>query len=285
LQRQKENPKAKAKAQRRMVDPQERAELRRKEEKRLDRRKLRPDPDEPMRLNRFIAQAGVCSRREADELIRSGKVKVNGQVCTEMGTKVKPKSDQIEYQGKVLTPQNFVYILLNKPKNMITTMSDPLGRRTVLQAVERATKQRVYPVGRLDRNTTGLLLLTNDGELAKRLTHPSYKVRKLYKVRLDRPVTEAHLQALLDGVELEDGPAQVDKVDYVSHSDGSEVGVEIHLGRNRIVRRLFEHLGYRVEALDRIMIGHLDKKSLPRGKWRRLSDKEVGFLKVMVGSK
>jgi 23S rRNA pseudouridine2605 synthase len=244
----------------------------------------RPDPNAPVRLNRFIAQAGVCSRREADDLISRGSIRVNGEVTKELGRKVHPKQDKVEYAGRMLTPQNFTYILLNKPKNMITTMSDPLGRRTVLQAVERVTQQRVYPVGRLDRNTTGLLLLTNDGELAKKLTHPSHQVKKLYRIRLNQPVTEAHFEALTKGVELEDGVAEVDRIEYVEGGDGCELGVEIHIGRNRIVRRMFEHLGYQVEALDRVMIGHLTKKNLPRGKWRKLTDKEVGYLKMSLGS-
>ncbi|RMG55741.1 MAG: rRNA pseudouridine synthase, partial [Bacteroidetes bacterium] len=189
--------------------------------------------------------------------------------------------DRVEYRGRVLEARKFVYILLNKPKNMITTMADPKGRRIVLEAIERATQERVFPVGRLDRNTTGLLLLTNDGDLAKKLTHPSHRIKKLYHVRLDKPVAEEDLQQLLAGVELEDGPAKVDKIDYVFGKGPEEVGVEVHIGRNRIVRRLFEHLGYQVEALDRTMIGSLDKRNLPRGKWRHLTPKEVGFLKML----
>ena len=290
VQRQKQNRKAKAKNRAKVVPkgsaPVEPRFANTQPERQWKKRVPdRPDPSAPVRLNRFVAQAGVCSRREADELIARGSIKVNGKVVKELGIKVLPKQDRVEYAGKVLTPQNFTYILLNKPKNMITTMSDPLGRRTVLQPIERATQQRVYPVGRLDRNTTGLLLLTNDGDLAKKLTHPSYRIKKLYKVRLNRPVTEAHLAALSQGIELEDGPAQVDAIEYVQGSDGYEVGVEIHIGRNRIVRRMFEHFGYQVEALDRIMLGHLTKKALPRGKWRKLTEKEVGFLKMMGSDK
>ena len=234
-----------------------------------------------MRLNRFIAQAGVCSRREADVLIEAGRISVNGKVTQELGLKVLPGKDEVVYNGKVLNPQQFVYILLNKPKNMITTTRDPEGRRTVMDLVANASDTRIFPVGRLDRNTTGLLLLTNDGDLAKKLTHPSHKVRKLYKVRLNRPISEEELQQLLKGIELEDGRARVDKVDYVAGTHGDEVGVEIHIGRNRIVRRMFEALGYEVVALDRVGIAHLTKKRIPKGKWRFLTDKEVGFLKMI----
>lgn len=232
-------------------------------------------------MNRFIAQAGICSRREADTLISAGKVKVNGKVVKELGTKVIPKEDVVEYEGKVLSAKKYVYLLLNKPKNMITTMQDPTGRKTVIDAIAGATRERVYPVGRLDRNTTGLLMLTNDGELTKKLTHPSYKVRKIYHVRLDKPVSEADMKKLREGITLDDGPAKVDGISYVEEKGPTNVGVEIHIGRNRIVRRLFEHLGYQVEALDRVMIAHLSKKRLPRGKWRELTDKEVSFLKMM----
>lgn len=237
--------------------------------------------NEPMRLNRFIARAGICSRRNADDLIAAGKISVNGEVVTEMGVKVVPANDVVEYDGKRLTPQNYVYILLNKPKNMLTTMSDPLGRRIVLDAIYNATQERVFPVGRLDRNTTGLLLLTNDGEMTSKMTHPSHKVRKIYNVRLDKPMYEDDMQKLIDGVELEDGLAQVDKIDYVYGREPNNVGVEIHIGKNRIVRRMFEHLGYYVVALDRVMIGPLTKKNLPRGKWRELTDQEIGWLKML----
>ena len=241
----------------------------------------RPDPEAPVRLNRFIGQAGICSRREADALITRGEIKVNGSVVTALGTKIVPGRDRVEYQGRLLTARTYVYILLNKPKNMITTMADPKGRRIVLEAIERATQERVFPVGRLDRNTTGLLLLTNDGDLAKKLTHPSHRIKKLYHVRLDKPVTEEDMQQLLTGVTLDDGPAKVDKIDYVAGRGPEEVGVEVHIGRNRIVRRLFEHLGYQVEALDRTLLGPLDKRNLPRGKWRHLTPKEVAFMKML----
>ncbi|MDX2286767.1 MAG: pseudouridine synthase [Bacteroidia bacterium] len=235
----------------------------------------------PVRLNRYIAQSGVCSRREADELISKGKILVNGVPVTELGAKIVPANDRVEYDGKTLEAKRFVYILLNKPKNMITTTDDPMGRRIVLEAIEKATNERVFPVGRLDRNTTGLLLLTNDGELAERLTHPAHRVRKIYSVRLDRPITPEDMSKLIEGVPLDDGPAQVDKIGYVDGQDERHVGVEIHLGRNRIVRRMFEHLGYQVEALDRTMIAHLTKKNLPRGHWRELTRQEVEFLRMV----
>ncbi|MDX2249100.1 MAG: pseudouridine synthase [Bacteroidia bacterium] len=234
-----------------------------------------------MRINRYVAQAGVCSRREADDLIAKGYVKVNGKVVTELGVKINPRKDKVEYKGKILKPQNFIYILLNKPKNMITTNSDPQGRKTVIDAVADATTERVFPVGRLDRNTTGLILLTNDGELAKKLTHPSHRVRKVYHVGLNKPVLEEDMQRLLDGISLEDGEAKVDKIDYVMGQGKEEVGVEIHSGRNRIVRRMFEALGYQIEKLDRTALGPLTKKNLPRGNWRILSEKEVSYLQMM----
>ncbi len=236
---------------------------------------------DPIRLNRYIAKAGVCSRREADELILQGLITVNGTVVKEMGFQVTPGKDVVSHKGQVLNPQRNVYILLNKPKNMITTTSDDRGRRIVLDTIERATKERVFPVGRLDRNTTGLLLLTNDGKLAEKLTHPSQEVRKVYKATLDKPLTEEDLDKLVEGIQLEDGPAKVDAIDYVMEGRKDVVGLEIHIGRNRIVRRMFEHLGYEVTALDRTMLGPLTKKALPRGKWRELSIQEVAWLKMM----
>lgn len=242
---------------------------------------LTRDDREPMRLNRFIAKAGVCSRREADALISEGKIRVNGTVTREMGLKVQVGTDVVEYQGKELTPQGKVYILLNKPKNMITTTSDERGRATVLDAIERATRERVYPVGRLDRNTTGLLLMTNDGQLTKKLTHPSHEVVKLYKATLDKPLEEEHRQQLLEGIRLEDGHAIADAVDYPDPEQQEIVSITVHIGRNRIVRRMFAHLGYEVKALDRTMLGPLTKKNLPRGKWRELNLKEVAWLKML----
>ncbi len=235
---------------------------------------------EPMRLNRFIAMSGVCSRRQADELISAGRIKVNGKVVTELGYKTDPAKDTVLYDQKVLRVKKFVYLLMNKPKNHISTVKDDLGRRTVMDIVDKYTKVRVVPVGRLDRNTTGLLLFTNDGDLAAKLTHPSNKIPKIYYVRLDKEVTEEHLNALRKGVQLEDGKMSVDTADYL---DGipTQVVVEIHSGRNRVVRRLFEHFGYSVETLDRVKLGPLDKRGLPRGTCRMLSEKEVGWLQML----
>ncbi|MCB0496608.1 MAG: rRNA pseudouridine synthase [Cyclobacteriaceae bacterium] len=230
-----------------------------------------------IRLNRYIAHAGVCSRREADTLIAEGKIKVNGKVVTEMGHKVKP-GDKVVYKGKTLRAEKLIYVLLNKPKDFITTTDDPQNRHTVMELVKKAGDERIFPVGRLDRNTTGLLLLTNDGDLAKVLTHPSHQVKKIYKATLDKPLTKHHFEEIVEGFELEDGPVMVDDLALIS-KDGREVGLEIHLGRNRIVRRIFEHFGYEVVALDRVVFAGLTKKDLPRGKWRFLTDKEVGTLK------
>lgn len=230
-----------------------------------------------MRLNRYLAQSGICSRREADDLIKAGAVTVNGQVVTELGSKVAP-GDKVHYGGQRLSMERKRYVLLNKPKGFITTTDDPRDRRTVMQLVSGACPERLYPVGRLDRNTTGVLLMTNDGDLAKRLTHPSHGAEKIYHVTVDKSVTKAHMNALLEGVVLEDGPAQADEVSHVQGGTKREVGIRIHMGRNRIVRRMFEHLGYKVEKLDRVVFGGLTKKDLPRGHWRHLTDKEVLFL-------
>ncbi len=230
-----------------------------------------------LRLNRYIANAGVCSRREADELIAKGDVSVNGQVITEMGHKVK-QGDIVKYANKVLNPERIVYLLLNKPKGYITTTDDPKERQTVMDLIEEAGNFRLYPVGRLDRNTTGLLLMTNDGELAEKLTHPSNNIKKIYQVELDKPITEQHFQAIRDGIELEDGLIKPDDLGIVT-PDAQVVGIEIHSGRNRIVRRIFEHLGYEVTKLDRTTYAGLTKKDLPRGKWRFLDPKEVVKLK------
>ncbi|PRY40874.1 23S rRNA pseudouridine2605 synthase [Spirosoma oryzae] len=236
-------------------------------------------PSEPgvMRLNRYIANAGVCSRREADELIERGDISVNGKVVVEMGYKVKP-GDTVKHGTKVLNPEKFIYVLLNKPKDFITTTEDPEERRTVMELVADAGPFRIYPVGRLDRNTTGLLLLTNDGELADKLTHPSNNIRKIYQVELDKPITEEHFETLRKGITLEDGPIKPDALSIVT-PDAYVVGIEIHSGRNRIVRRMFEHLGYEVTKLDRTTYAGLTKKELPRGKWRFLEPKEVVKLK------
>lgn len=230
-----------------------------------------------IRLNKYIADAGVCSRREADKLIEAGEIKVNGSVVTELGYKVSRK-DAITYNGRRLSQEKLVYVLLNKPKDFITTVDDPEDRKTVMQLVQTACEERIYPVGRLDRNTTGLLLLTNDGELATKLTHPSHNVKKIYQVDLDKPITEEDAEKIRAGIVLEDGEAKVDELAILSE-DQTILGVEIHIGRNRIVRRIFEHLGYEVIRLDRVMFAGLTKKDLPRGKWRYLSQKELIRLK------
>ncbi len=237
-------------------------------------------PDE-VRLNKFIANAGVCSRREADTLIQDGKIKVNGKVVTTLGYKVKPR-DRVTYQGKVLKGERLIYVLLNKPKDYITTTEDPKQRKTVMQLVKNACKERIVPVGRLDRNTTGLLLFTNDGDLHKKLSHPSYQVKKVYHVYLDRPIDYKDYQSLVEGLQLDDGPIKVDALEIVS-ADKTELGIQLHSGRNRIVRRMFEHLGYEVTKLDRVMFAGLTKRDLPRGKWRRLAPREIIQLKHLRG--
>jgi len=237
-----------------------------------------------IRLNKFLAHGGVASRRKADELIRAGKVTVNGKTVTEMGYLVQP-GDQITCNGKPVRGERFVYILMNKPKDFLCTRSDEKGRKTVIDLLHGRIRERVYPVGRLDRNTTGLLLLTNDGDLAQRLAHPSGRVEKLYHVRLDRDLAPEDLEAIRAGLELEDGFIRVDQVDYVAGAPPNEVGVRLHSGRNRIIRRIFEHLGYRVKALDRVKYAGLTKKDLPRGKWRLLASREIGFLKQQAGNK
>ncbi len=229
-----------------------------------------------VRLNRFISNAGVCSRREADVLIEEGKITVNGKKVVEMGFKVKP-TDKVKYQGKILTSEKLQYVLLNKPKGFITTMKDDRNRRTVMSLVEKACTERIYPVGRLDRQTTGLLLFTNDGDLAKKLMHPSHRIKKIYQIGLDKPITQKDYDQIVEGITLEDGPIKVDELAVLS-DDNINLGIEIHSGRNRIIRRIFEHLGYRVEKLDRVMYGRLTKKNLGRGKWRKLSDQEVSRL-------
>ncbi len=240
-------------------------------------------PEGAMRLNKYIAHAGICSRREADELIAAGSVKVNGKVVTEMGYMVMP-GDDVQYGGEKLRSERLRYFLLNKPKGFITTTDDPQERRTVMMLMDGCCAERIYPVGRLDRATTGLLLFTNDGELAKKLTHPSTQVYKIYQVELNKPVTKEDMKKLLDGIELDDGPMHVDDIQYAATGgtiDKRVVGVELHSGRNRIVRRLFEALGYEVHKLDRTVFAGLTKKDLPRGRWRELTEKEVGFLKMI----
>ncbi len=238
-------------------------------------------PQWPMRLNKYLAHAGIASRREADELIRNGMVTVNGQTVTEMGFKVQP-TDQVRFGGELIRPEKKVYILLNKPKNYITTTKDERNRKTVMELVkEPARKYRIFPVGRLDRKTTGVLLLTNDGDLAKKLTHPKHKVEKLYHVVLDRNLKQQDLQKIREGLKLADGMIYVDDASYVKGAPHSEVGIKIHSGRNRIVRRIFEHLGYDVKKLDRVMFAGLTKKGLERGHWRHLTEKEVNYLKML----
>jgi 23S rRNA pseudouridine2605 synthase len=238
-------------------------------------------PYEQMPLNKYIAHAGTCGRREAAELVKSGHITVNGDTVLEPGYKVQYK-DVVRLKGKVLQLQvTPVYILLNKPKDYICTANDPEGRKTVLDIIKNATTQRMFPVGRLDRNTTGVLILTNDGDLAQKLTHPSYEIKKIYEVTLDKPVTKADMESIAAGVELEDGFIAADAVSYLSNTSKNVIGIEIHSGRNRIVRRIFEHLGYDVRHLDRVMFANLTKKNVDRGKWRFLAEKEVRTLKFL----
>ena len=236
------------------------------------------EQEEPVRLNKFIALSGICARREADELIKAGKVSVNGKIVTEMGTKVQ-LSDKIEVNGKPVFPEKKVYILINKPKDYVTTVDDPHAKKTVMDIIKNATKERVYPVGRLDRNTTGVLLLTNDGDLTKKLTHPSFNKKKVYHVTLDKPLTKTDMEKIAEGFELEDGFIKADAISYVE-GNKKEIGIELHSGKNRIVRRIFEHLDYKVIKLDRVYFAGLTKKKLTRGKWRFLNEKEIAMLKM-----
>ncbi len=237
--------------------------------------------DDSMPLNKFMAHCGISSRREAVEIIKAGKVKVNGTVVTEPAHKITGK-DEVKFNGKKLfVTKNLVYILLNKPKDYITTTEDPQGRKTVLDLIRKATTERVYPIGRLDRNTSGVLLLTNDGELTQKLSHPSYNIKKVYEVRLDKPLIKADYEKIMKGLVLEDGPVAVDALGYVDTKDKAIIGIEIHSGRNRIVRRIFEHLKYDVKGLDRVMYASLTKKNVERGRWRYLSEKEIRQLKYM----
>ncbi|MDD2243235.1 MAG: pseudouridine synthase [Dysgonamonadaceae bacterium] len=237
------------------------------------------DPTAPIRLNKYLANAGVCSRREADEFIQAGVVKVNGQVITELGTKI-TRADEVMFHDQNIKLESKVYVLLNKPKGFVTTTDDPENRKTVMDLVKSACSERIYPVGRLDRGTTGVLLLTNDGDLASKLTHPKYEKRKIYQVWLDKPVTMEHMQAIADGIELEDGEIHADAISYVSEEDLTQIGIEIHSGKNRVVRRIFEKLGYHVVKLDRVYFAGLTKKNLSRGKWRYLTEKEVNMLRM-----
>ena len=235
-------------------------------------------PDELIRLNKFLANAGLCSRREADEFITAGVVSVNGQVVTELGTKVK-RSDDVRFHDEPVTIERKVYVLLNKPKDCVTTSDDPQERKTVMDCVKEACRERIYPVGRLDRNTTGVLLLTNDGDLASRLTHPKFLKKKIYHVFCDKNVIKADLEQIANGITLDDGEIHADEISYIS-DDKSQVGIEIHSGKNRIVRRIFEALGYRVIKLDRVYFAGLTKKGLRRGEWRYLTDQEVNMLRM-----
>ncbi|UZD21893.1 pseudouridine synthase [Algoriphagus halophytocola] len=247
----------------------------------LPQKKARLNSEEKLiRLNKYIANSGICSRREADTLISQGLVTVNGKVCTELGMQVK-RTDRVVYQGKRINPEKPVYVLLNKPKDFITTTDDPMDRKTVMNLVGNACEERIFPIGRLDRNTTGLLLFTNDGELAAKLSHPSNEIKKIYQVTLDKPLTKNDEEAINEGLELEDGLAEVDDMQVLS-ADRKILGLEIHIGRNRIVRRIFAHLGYEVTALDRVVYAGLDKKDLKRGHYRFLTEQEVIRLKFFV---
>ena len=247
--------------------------------KRIEYKEVNVDPDAPVRLNKFLANAGVCSRREADAFIQAGVVTVNGQVVTELGTKVK-RSDEIKFHDQNVSLEKKVYVLLNKPKDYVTTSDDPQQRKTVMDLVKNVCPERIYPVGRLDRNTTGVLLLTNDGDLASKLTHPKFLKKKVYHVYLDKNVTAHDMQQIAEGITLDDGEVHADAIEYAHPTDKSQVGIEIHSGRNRIVRRIFESLGYRVVKLDRVQFAGLTKKNLRRGDWRFLTEKEVDMLRM-----
>ena len=243
--------------------------------------KSAPTKKEPgaMRLNRYIANAGLCSRREADTYIATGCVTINGKIVSEMGHQVLP-GESVSFNGKIITAEKKMYVLLNKPKGYVTTLEDPHADKTVMELIANACPERIYPVGRLDKSTTGLLLFTNDGDMTKRLTHPKYNRKKIYHVYLDQKVTKNHLQEIVDGITLEDGFVAADSVSYVTEDDKKQVGIEIHSGKNKIVRRIFEHLGYKVEKLDRVYFCGLTKKDLPRGRWRFLTEEEVSLLKM-----
>ena len=247
--------------------------------KRIEYKEINYDPNEPLRLNKFLANAGICSRREADEFIQAGVVTVNGEVVTELGTKIL-RTDEVKFHDQPVTIEKKVYVLLNKPKDYVTTSDDPQQRKTVMDLVKNACPERISPVGRLDRNTTGVLLLTNDGDLASKLTHPKYLKKKIYHVYLDKNVTARDLQQILEGIQLEDGEIKADDVQYAHPTDKKQVGIEIHSGKNRIVRRIFESLGYRVQKLDRVQFAGLTKKNLKRGDWRYLTEEEVDRLRM-----
>ena len=247
--------------------------------KQIEYKEILADPNEPIRLNKFLANAGICSRREADEFIAAGVVSVNGEIVTELGTKIK-RTDEVKFHDEPVNVERKVYVLLNKPKDCVTTSDDPQERKTVMHCVKDACKERIYPVGRLDRNTTGVLLLTNDGDLASKLTHPKYLKKKIYHVYCDKNVTKADLDQIAAGITLEDGEIHADAISYASETDKKQVGIEIHSGKNRIVRRIFESLGYKVIKLDRVYFAGLTKKGLKRGDWRYLTEQEVNFLRM-----
>lgn len=249
------------------------------QKKRIEYKEANIDPTVPVRLNKYLANAGICSRREADEFIQAGVVSVNGQVVTDLGTKVL-RTDDIRFHDQKVSMEKKVYVLLNKPKDCVTTSDDPQQRKTVMDLVKNACPERIYPVGRLDRNTTGVLLLTNDGDLASKLTHPKFLKKKIYHVFLDKKVTAHDMQQIATGITLEDGEVHADAIEYASATDKSQVGIEIHSGKNRIVRRIFESLGYRVVKLDRVLFAGLTKKNLRRGDWRFLTEKEVDMLRM-----
>ncbi len=247
--------------------------------KRIEYKEEHVDPNEPVRLNKFLANAGICSRREADEYIQAGVITVNGEVVTELGTKVL-RTDEVKFHDQPVSIEKKVYILLNKPKDCMVTSDDPQERKTVMDLVKDACTERIYPVGRLDRNTTGVLLLTNDGDLSSKLTHPKFLKKKIYHVHLDKNLSMEDMQKIAEGITLEDGEIHADAIEYVDERDKSQVGIEIHSGKNRIVRRIFESLGYRVTRLDRVFFAGLTKKGLRRGDWRYLTQKEVEMLRM-----
>ena len=247
--------------------------------KQIEYKDILTDPNEPIRLNKYLANAGVCSRREADEFITAGVVSVNGEIVTELGTKIK-RTDEVKFHDEPVSVERKVYVLLNKPKDCVTTSDDPQERKTVMHCVKDACKERIYPVGRLDRNTTGVLLLTNDGDMASKLTHPKFLKKKIYHVYCDKNVTKADLDQIAAGITLDGGEIHADAISYASETDKKQVGIEIHSGKNRIVRRIFESLGYKVVKLDRVYFAGLTKKGLKRGDWRFLTEMEVNMLRM-----
>jgi len=272
--------KGKPQRTKRNFNPKKNASHSKFEQKKPAKKQVQKSPEEGIRLNKYIANAGICSRREADVFIGAGSAMVNGKVITEMGYKVMP-TDEVRFDGSIINPEAKRYVLLNKPKNYITTMDDDRGRKTVMDLIGRATKERIYPVGRLDRNTTGLLLFTNDGELAKKLTHPKHNVQKLYHAQLDKKLNLGDLNKISEGFYMDDFRVQVDEISYIQGAPKNEVGVKIHSGRNRIVRRIFEHFNYSVLKLDRVVFAGLTKKDLPRGHYRHLTEMEVNNLRML----